>query len=40
MEENKYIISELIISEKGNMIIDYKPPYSKKEKEVEDNGRK
>lgn len=36
MEENKYIVSELVISEKGNMIIDYKPPY-RKEKESEYN---
>ena len=28
-----YIQAELVISEKGNMIIDYKPPYRKEKAE-------
>ena len=28
---DNYIYSELVISEQGNMIVDYKPPYRKKE---------
>lgn len=28
-----FIVSELVITDKGNMIIDYRPPYKKIKKE-------
>lgn len=33
--EDKYITSEVYFSDKGSMILDFKPPYNKFEKECE-----
>ena len=38
--DDGYIISELVISDLGNCIIDYKPPYPRKELTVLPQNRK